>query len=164
MVQSDLFLRTRYVVDTSSFVDVKDESDPDGVWEGIFRLCREGMVYTVAFVYPELQRMFEAGKLAEGPYLELKNLKKQIVIPDAEIIVEAGRINAAYPKLGDWFDTRNRADPWIVAAAKAKKLTVVTEEADTGPRKSHKIPWVCDRENIPWIRLSRLVLQEMTSA
>ena len=65
-----------------------------------------------------------------------------------------------YPKLGDVYDPRNRADPWVVAAAAVQGLIVVTEEADTGPRKTHKIPWVCDQENIKWIRLSSLVEHE----
>jgi predicted nucleic acid-binding protein len=163
MAQSgELFPRTRYVIDTSSFVDAGLESDPEKVWTGLMRLCRDGGAFTVSYVYPELKRMSESvpPKLPLHRYEELKRLKQRIIVPDPDIIMEAGRINSAYPKLGDMFDRRNRADPWIIAAAKMKGLTVVTEEADTGRRKTHKIPWICDQEGVGWIRVSRLVIQE----
>lgn len=155
-----LTLEDRYLVDTSSFVDVRLEQDPDAVWDGLFGLVEAGRLFTVSYVFPELERMVATDKLPGAVFSRLKEQKRRIVIPDEQIITEAGRINHQYPRLGDWRDPRNRADPWIVAAAKVGGHIVVTEEADTGLRKTHRIPWTCDQENINWMRLSRLVVVE----
>lgn len=160
MAQLELLPEHRYVIDTSSLVDVAQEQDSTKVWTGIFSLVMQKRLFTVNYAYPELERMFESGKIPKSAFSRLKELKPAMVVPDDEIILETGRINQRYPKLGDWRDSKNRADPWIVAAAKVRRYSVITEEADTGPRKTHKIPWVCDKENIPWLRVSRFVERE----
>lgn len=160
MRQLTLYSEERYVIDTCSLVDVRLEQDPAKVWSGAFRLIDQGKLFTVSYVFPELERMVATDKLPALILEQLKERKRHMVIPDEQIIHEAGRINHKYPQLGDWRDARNRADPWIVAAAKTGGHTVVTEEADTGPRKTHRIPWTCDQEGVKWIRVSRLVVVE----
>jgi predicted nucleic acid-binding protein len=160
MEQLLLYTEQRYVIDTSSVVDVRYADDPAKVWAALCRLIDNGKLLTVSYVFPELKRMVADDKLPKEVFEQLKVRKRAMVIPDAKIIHEAGRINHKYPRLGDWRDVRNRADPWIVAAGKAGKHIVVTEERDTGPRKTHRIPWVCDQEGVRWIRVDRLISSE----
>lgn len=138
MEQLPLYTEQRYVIDTSSIVDVRYADDPAKVWTALYRLVDIGKLLTVSYVFPELERMVADDKLPKEVFEHLKARKRAMVIADAKIIHEAGRINHKYPRLGDWRDARNRADPWIVAAAKARNYVVVTEERDTGPRKTDR--------------------------
>jgi len=160
MQQIEIFSEVRYVIDTSSLVDIRLEQDPAAVWRGMYRLVASRRLFTVAYVFPELERMVAVDKLPEQELQRLKELKPHMIIPDDEIILETGRINFKYPKLGDWRDRRNRADPWIVAAGLVRGYTVVTEENDTGAGKTHRIPWACDQEGVKWSRLGRLISHE----
>jgi predicted nucleic acid-binding protein len=160
MEQLPLYTEQRYVIDTSSLVDVRLTKEPAKVWDALYSLIDNGKLQTVSYVFPELERMVATDKLPEEKYEQLKTRKRRMVIPDAQIINEAGRINHKYPRLGDWRDVRNRADPWIVAAAAVRRYLVVTEERDTGAGKTHRIPWVCDQEGVKWTRLDRLIAYE----
>lgn len=58
--------------------------------------------------------------------------------------------------------TGGHADPWVVALAKQRSLTVVSEEAPD-PRRKHqniKIPDVCAAFSIPCINLRTLVKRQ----
>lgn len=153
----DLFPEDRYVIDTSSLVDVQYEDQPTRAWEGIFQLIGNGKLYTVNYVYKELN---DIQKLPPEIYHRLLELKPTFCLPDDDLITEAGRIVHSNPQISDWRSSNNAADPWVIAAGKIKMWTVVTQENDIGPKKNRKIPWVCDRENIKWMRLNRLLLKE----
>lgn len=141
-------------------MDVNLTKEPARVWEALYRFIDNGKLLTVSYVFPELERMVATDKLPAEVFKQLKARKRRMVIPDAQIINEAGRINHKYPRLGDWRDVRNRADPWIVAAAGVRRHIVVTEERDTGAGKTRRIPWVCDQEDVKWTRLDRLIVAE----
>lgn len=160
MQQLDLDSRERYLIDTSSLVDVETENNPDQVWEGLFRLVGEGRLLTVGYVFEEMERMVANGKLRQEILKRLKEFKHVMVVPDDEILLETGNINFKYPRLGDWRDPKNSADPWLVAAGKVRGYSVITEESDVGPKKKRKIPWVCDQEGVRWLRLSKLISNE----
>ena len=159
--QIGLSLGDVHVIDTSSLVNIKFEPEPNKVWSGIYTLIEQGKLKTVGYVFPELVRMVTQRKIEPGYLTALKEYRRQFVIPDEDIILEAGRINHLYPKLGDAFDPRNRADPWIVAAGKLKGMVVITEENDTGPGKTHRIPWACDQEGVIWTRLNKYITKEI---
>lgn len=160
MAHPELFPEKRYVIDTSSLVDIQNEENPDRLWEGIYDLIRKGRLKTPAIAFPEIERMAEDGKIPQSALQKLKELKDKFVIPDEELLPEAGHIVHRHKHIEAWRDPGNPADPWVIAAGKLRGETVVTEERDTGPKKNRRIPWVCDQESVPWIRLRRLVLDE----
>jgi predicted nucleic acid-binding protein len=160
MAQTDLFPEDRYIIDTSSLVDAQDEDQPAEVWKGIFKLINASKLKTAAAAYPEIERMTDAGKIPQYAFDRIKARKRTFCIPDEDLIVEAGRIVFQHSHIETWRDPKNPADPWIIAAARLKGYIVVTEERDTGPKKNKRIPWVCEKENVKWIRLRHLIQKE----
>jgi Domain of unknown function (DUF4411) len=47
----------------------------------------------------------------------------------------------------------NAADPWVIALAKARGLTVVTPEVQTGNFDKPRVPDVCEALGVPWMNL-----------
>lgn len=160
MAQADLFPEERYIIDTSSLVDVRDEDQPTKVWKGIFKLIRAGRLKTAAAAFPEIERMADAGKIPRDVFKQLQELKTVFAIPDEDLVSEAGGVIFRNSHIEAWRDPTNPADPWIVAGAKAQGCKIVTEERDTGPKKNKRIPWVCEREGVEWIRLRHLIQKE----
>lgn len=160
MANQELFPEEKYVIDTCSLVDIQNEDDPAKVWSGLYGLIQVGKLKTSAMAYPEIERMAASGKIPNAAYLKLKELRPIFAIPDDELLLEAGKIIASHPQIPLWRDVGNPADPWIIAAAKMNGWTVVTEENDTGPKKNRRIPWVCDKEGVKWMRLSGLIKKE----
>lgn len=62
------------------------------------------------------------------------------------------RILADYPTWVDVQASRNDADPFSIALAKAKNLTVVGDEANGGPQNP-KIPYVCKQLGVRYLRV-----------
>ena len=160
MAQTDLFPVDRYIVDTSSLVDVQNEDKPAKVWDGIYRLIDASRMQTPSAAFPEITRMADAGKIPSDAFERLKTKKGIFTIPDKELIIAAGEIVHRHAHIEAWRHSGNPADPWIVAAAKQRRWTVVTEERDTGPKKNKRIPWVCEKEGVLWIRVRHLVEKE----
>jgi predicted nucleic acid-binding protein len=151
-------LWSSYVVDTSSFVELLQEDDPDAGWNVVVRLIRQDRLKTVGAVVAVLKdRMLPSGKFRDDWLAKLVELRQVAVLPDEEIIAAAADINIRHPRLGNAYGPYDKADPWIVGAAVTRGLVVVTEERDTNPGKKWRIPWVCDQENVPWCRLRRLL-------
>ena len=76
----------------------------------------------------------------------LKWVKKHdsmIVRIDAEIQRYVVEIMSSHTRLVDSKKNRSGADPWVIALARAKSLTVVTAEKATGSPAKPKIPDVC---------------------
>jgi hypothetical protein len=57
-------------------------------------------------------------------------------------------ILAAFPRLVGELAERNRADPFVIALAKVRRLTVVTEERG-GTENRPRIPFVCAHFGVP---------------
>ncbi len=55
---------------------------------------------------------------------------------------------SAYPELVKELSGRNQADPFVVALARVRRLTVVTEEK-VGVHKRPRIPMACEHFNVP---------------
>jgi hypothetical protein len=58
-----------------------------------------------------------------------------------------------YPRLVDTKKGRSVGDPFVIAVAQARKLTVITGESSTGKMDVPRIPDVCDDFGIRWLRI-----------
>ena len=149
------------MLDTSSLRRVDElqveRKQIERIWTGILALAESGRAMTVEPVYEELQR--GAPDLYERlrPYRAtpfMIRMTEQLRQGDVEVVQELCR---SFPKLCQ-HSQRNRqaADPWLVAAAYTRSLTVVTEEG----RGLQAIPKVCESLDVPCIALLDLVLRE----
>jgi hypothetical protein len=73
-----------------------------------------------------------------------------------EIQTEVTEILGAFPKMVD-SRQRNMADPFVIALAKVKEMTVVTEERNPGTNKRPTIPYVCEEMNIRRINVLEML-------
>lgn len=77
-----------------------------------------------------------------------------IIVPlDAEIEKHVKEIMGRYPRLVDTKKGRSVGDPFVVAVARVKSLTVITGENPTGVIAKPKIPDVCQDLGIRWIKI-----------
>jgi hypothetical protein len=70
--------------------------------------------------------------------------KELTVVPiDGPIQVHVGHILTAHPRLVDSRKNRSKADPFVIALARIKSLSVVTGEKPSGNLNKPRIPDVC---------------------
>jgi len=131
------------------------------MWPKLFERIASGRLKTVGYVLAELadlqkRKIFRAATELK----QLREMRDSLVVPDADIIREAGRIQHKYPRLAGMRARRNSADPWVVAAGKQQGWTVVTEEKPGGKKRKRKIPHVCTQEGIACIDFHAFLKQE----
>lgn len=137
-----------YCVDTSSFIGAWARHYPIDLfptfWNQLDKLISSGSVISTDLVKQELERrdddLYKWVKLRENLFQPL----------DLEIQSELRIIMKDFPHMVKAGSYRNAADPFVVALAKARKATVVSEET---PGKQPKIPTVCDHYSIPCLSL-----------
>jgi hypothetical protein len=148
----------KFVIDTSSLVELLAEDDPDAAWELVLSLVHQDRLKSVRAVMDELRgRMVPAGKFRKQWLRTLSEHRALLLLPDHDIITQSAAINLRYPALAKPFGPYERADPWVIGAAATFGYTVATEERDTNPGKKKRMPWVCDQERVQWCRLKTLL-------
>jgi PIN domain nuclease of toxin-antitoxin system len=85
----------------------------------------------------------ELGKKDDGAFKWIKERGVMVIPIDAEIQSHVVYIMSAYSRLVDTKKNRSVGDPWVIALARARRLTVVTAEKATGKLAKPKIPDVC---------------------
>jgi hypothetical protein len=116
------------------------------LWERMDELVTGGALRMSEEAYRETQRKHD--DLSAW----VKQRKRQIVIPTCEQVQYwVGKIMADpyCSQLVDINRDRSGADPFVIAAAKAHGLFVVTGEVFDPLRKKPKIPNVCARFQVP---------------
>lgn len=121
------------------------------VWVKIEELISLGQIRAVDEVKREVVRKDdEAATWAK--------MQRSLFVPlSVEIQIVTREVLAAHPRLlGIGGGTRNAADPFVIALAKAHDGTVVTQEQ---PRNLNKprIPDVCEAIGVPWQTLPEFV-------
>jgi hypothetical protein len=149
-MEGELFLKpAQYTIDTCSLIDifgsekiVSKEYMP-GLWEKIQALMNDGTIISHAEVLREIKKEGSKGeKLYEWAHANEK------VFKDYEWTAEGAVIGSMSPKYAAFVDAKVNdihADPWLVAQAKCRGITVITEEKLSGSAdlKKHKLPNVC---------------------
>lgn len=156
----NLFARYKYTLDTCSFHALlqpgraysRDRFLP--LWNEFEKAFAAGLIISHAEVYKEIVQVKEF----KDELAWIRKHKEVFVdydlVREPTIITEIGSL---FPSFVHQYKRHPRnADPWLVAQAKANKLTVVTEE--TG--KDTQIPVVCRKMGVPCISVRQVIDQE----
>jgi len=137
-----------YCVDTSAFIEAGVRRYPVDVfpnlWREFDRLAHVGTVVSPEEVFYELRAK------ADEVHEWARNHRSIFVPLDGSQMVTTSKILSDFPKLVGRLDRRWDADVFVVALARERRLTVVTEE-DFGTPDRPRIPIVCQHYNVPYL-------------
>lgn len=145
-----------YCFDTSAFVNPWRRYYPldlfPSVWEHIDRCIVDGSILAAHEVHHELDQkddeLLQYIKARDGLFVPLDEQQQGYV---AEIVNQ-------FPSWINPESTKNSADPFIVALARQRQLTVVTYEQKAGHGSLRvQIPNVCEHYGIPWVPYLRFL-------
>jgi Domain of unknown function (DUF4411) len=103
----------------------------------------------------------ELGKRVGDPvHRWAKSHKSAFLELSEEVQRHVVAIMAQFPTMAKERGGYFRADPFVVATAKAHDAVVVTHEADDGSSKRPKIPLVCRWSRVSCIRFPEIVTRE----
>lgn len=147
-----------YCFDTSVFINARQRDYPPDVfptiWTNIERLIANFLILAPEEVRVELERK-------DDEILKWARERSHMFIPiDASIQLAVTEILRRYPRLIDTRRSRSGADPFVVALAQIRDLTVVTYEKKTGNLAKPNIPDVCEALNIEKMSLLDLARRE----
>ena len=140
-----------YSVDTSAFLDAWVRHYPPDVFPGIWQQMDHAANNTILNFSDEVVNELE--KKDDGAHKWVKAHGSIIVPLDTEIEKYVQEIMTRFPRLVDTKKGRSVGDPFVIAVARLKKLTVITGEVLTGNVNKPRIPDVCNDLGIRWIRI-----------
>lgn len=109
--------------------------------------AQAGQIWIMDEVVTELKRK------DDGVYQWVKGRDTIIVPIDEDIQKHLVGVMKLYPRLVDTKRNRSGCDPWVIALAKARSLSVVTAEKASGSLIKPKIPDVCKDMGIPCVEV-----------
>jgi|SRR5579863_8444609 len=140
-----------YSLDTSGFLDAWARHYPIDVfptiWDRLDRAASSGVICASEEVLRELEKKDDAA------HAWMKARPHMIISFDTEIETKVIALLAQFPRLVDERRGRSGGDPFVIAVALVRGLSVITGEVPTGRREAPKIPDVCKELNIPCIRI-----------
>jgi hypothetical protein len=140
-----------YSFDTSAFLDAWVRYYPPDVFPGIWQQMDSAANSTILNISDEVVNELE--KKDDGAHKWVKSHSSVIVALDPEIEKHVQEIMGRYPRLVDTKKGRSVGDPFVVAVARVRGLTVITGENPTGVITKPKIPDVCVDLGVRWIRV-----------
>jgi len=130
-----------YSLDTSGILDAWVRHYPldvfPTIWAQMDTAAKNGEIFVIEEVVRELE------KKEDGIHKWVKQRGRIVVPIDSEIQKYVVEIMSKYGRLVDSKKNRSVGDPWVIALAQARGLTVVTGERATGNLAKPKIPDVC---------------------
>lgn len=130
-----------FSLDTSGILDAWVRHYPPDVfptiWSNMDVSANNGGIFVIEEVVRELERK------DDDIYQWVKQRDAMIVPIDVEVQEHLTQIMSKYGRLVDTRRNRSGCDPWVIALARARGLTVVTGEKATGNLEKPKIPDVC---------------------
>jgi hypothetical protein len=140
-----------YSLDTSGILDAWVRYYPPDVfptvWQQMDSAATTGVILAIDEVVRELERK------EDGAHKWFKARPTAIVPIDSEIEGALQRIMGRFPKLVDTRRNKSGCDPFVIALAQVRDLTVVTAETRTGSLERPKIPDVCDNLGLKWVNV-----------
>lgn len=138
-----------FSLDTSGLLDAWVRHYPVDVfptiWSHMELAAKNGEILVIDEVVLELKRK------DDGIYTWIEVQEAMVVPIDKEVQQHLSDVMGKYPRLVDTRKNRSGCDPWVIALAQARSLTVVTGEKSTGSLVRPKIPDVCKDLGIPCI-------------
>lgn len=151
-----------YSVDSSSLMDWQGRYFPPDVFTGLVdrveELIAAGRFISLVLVKEEVAAVGTAGLIA------WTENHAGIFVPTAAVLTEARVIQNQFAGLSDPRAEYEEADAYVIALAKLRGATVVTQETPAAekrnPKRSHFIPDVCRELGISCISLLGLMRRE----
>ncbi len=151
-----------YCIDTSVLIEAHQRLAPMDVypsfWARFEELVRNGRAISPDEVLHEIKKKDDA------VHTWCKNLNgtcDTFFCPLEEAVQDfASEVLGQFPKLVDERQGKGQADPFVIALARVRRATVVTQERKTGSVDRPKIPDACDHYKIPWLPLVDLMRAE----
>ena len=139
-----------YCFDTSALIECWSRSYPPDVFPGLWVKLDE-LVTHQEVLCPDEVRVELARQ--EDDLAKWINARQHLFVPlDDSIQRATSEVLARHPLLMKATKNRNGADPFVIATARVKNLTVVTEEKG-GTNTKPKIPSVCAALNVPCVNV-----------
>lgn len=146
-----------YCMDTSAILEGRRRAYPPDLflqlWQNIEALIARGRL-----VAPEEVRI-ELSVKDDETFGWAKNQAGLFVPLDIGQLREVTLIANAFPGFVNDPKGKNRADPFVIALAKARRFRVVTQERPGSP-DSPKMPLTCDHFGVPYLRFLDMVRLE----
>lgn len=149
-----------YCIDTSSLIEGWERKYPidvvPGLWTKLDELVEAGRLISPEEIRDELK------KKSDGVWSWAKKHRETMFAPlDEDLMSVVSEVLEAYPRLVDRRRNRSGGDPFVVALAKLREATVVSEEDFSGKLdKGPRIPDVCEALKIPCIKILDLIRRE----
>jgi hypothetical protein len=148
----------KYSVDTSAIIEGWIRDFPPDVaphaWMQIEESIDDGVLVASEEVLIELEKKHDK-------VYKWACQRKHMFVPTDEKIQEAAKsILRNHKKLIDARKNRSGADPFVIALAVVKRLTVVTAENPSVNPEKPKIPNVCEALGIRWLNMVELFREE----
>lgn len=146
-----------YCFDTSAFIECWTRSYPRDVFPGLWDKLGDAAAHGAIVSPDEVQ--VEIGRQDDGLKKWTTDRPHMFVPLDIKIQQAARDVLAAFPLLVKAFSTRNQADPFVIAAAKVRGLTLVTEERFGTPSKP-RIPDICKSMDLRCIDVMTFIREQ----
>ena len=151
-----------YAVDSSSLMDWQGRYFPTDVFTGLVERVEE-LIAGGRFIAPALVKE-EVGAVGTAGLIAWTENHAGIFIPTAEVLAEAQAIQNQFVGLRDPKAEYEEADAYVIALARMRGGTVVTQETPAAekrnPKRTHFIPDVCRELGISCISLLGLMRRE----
>lgn len=130
-----------YSLDTSGLVDAWARYYPPDVFPAIWKLMHNAASDGTLLAIDEVAREIE--RKDDGLCEWVKAHERMVINIDGAVQGRLAQIMSRYGRLVDTRRNRSGCDPWVIALAQERGLTVVTAEKPTGSLTRPKIPDVC---------------------
>ncbi|MBV8762268.1 MAG: DUF4411 family protein [Deltaproteobacteria bacterium] len=141
-----------FVFDTSSFIRAWHEAYPIDVMHTFWDLLDKAI--DAGFVISPEEVLRETSKRSDELHKWLKARQDRCFVEIDEDLEEAvAELLANNERIAMNRKGASSADAWVVALAKIRTGTVISEESMTDSQKRPKIPGVCKEHNVPCVNL-----------
>jgi hypothetical protein len=151
-----------YAVDSSSLMDWQGRFYPTDVFKGLAERIEE-LVGEARFLAPALVQE-EVDKIGTTELAEWVGRHQDMIVPTAQVLTQAQVIQRQFAGLLDPKAEYEEADAYVIALARLRGGTVITQETSASekrnPKRSHYIPDVCRELGIPCISFLGLMRRE----
>jgi Domain of unknown function (DUF4411) len=146
-----------YSIDSSGILDLFRYYPPDvfpTIWDQMDAAASKKTILAIDEVYRELE------KKDDTAFQWLKVRKSIVVEIDVDIQQRVTALLAVHKRLVDTRKNRSSGDPFVIALAQARGLSVITGEKPTGVIEKPNIPDVCEALKIPCLNVLSMFRQE----
>lgn len=147
----------KYAIDTSALLEAYVRRYPPDIWPSLWQskldqLAETGLLVAPLDVYEDLRKRDDEIFAWVGQH-------KAMLIDIDQFEPELAGIMAEFPRLVHAKSGKSGSDPMVIALARARDLTVVSEEG-VSQINNPKIPFVCNQIGIRHINLLEFIREQ----